>query len=296
MYVITGATGHTGSRIASQLLAAGKKVRVLVRDADKAKSLAALGAEVAIGDIGDAAFLTKAFTGATAAYLLIPPKMDSADFPAYQAAVGEAQVRALREARVPFAIHLSSMGAHTPVGTGVVAGLFWQERRLNRLPETHVLHLRPGYFMENFLASVPMLKHQHILGGPTHPDATMYFIATADIADYATKRFLALDFAGKDIQELIGSRDSTSQEMATILGKAVGKPDTKFVQFPYADALAAFQSFGISASVAQGYVDLNRFLNEGKGVVIQRDKANTTPTSLEAFAETVFKPAYLASA
>jgi uncharacterized protein YbjT (DUF2867 family) len=296
MYVITGATGKTGSRIARQLLAAGKKVRVLVRDASKAKDLAALGAEIAVGDIGDAAALTKAFTGATAAYLLIPPKMDAVDFPAYQAAVGEAQVRALREARVRYAIHLSSMCAHTPVGTGVVAGLFWQERRLNRLPDTHVLHLRPGYFMENMLASIPMLKHQHILGGPANPDAMMYFVATADIADYATKRFLALDFTGKDVQELIGSRDSTSQEMASVFGKAVGKPDTKFIQFPYADALAAFQSFGISASVAQGYVDLNRFFNEGKGHVIPRDAENTTPTTLETFAETVFKPAYSASA
>ncbi len=35
MYVITGATGNTGKAIASALLAAGKKVRVISRDAKK---------------------------------------------------------------------------------------------------------------------------------------------------------------------------------------------------------------------------------------------------------------------
>lgn len=295
MYVITGATGNTGRPIAEGLLAAGKKVRVVVRNKEKAKALAAKGAEIAEGQIGDAAFLAQAFAGATAAYLLIPPDMTAKDFPAYQAAIGEAQVRALREARVRYAVNLSSIGAHTPVGTGVVAGLYHQERRLNQLPDTHVLHLRPGYFLENTLASIPMIKGQGILGGPTAPDAKMLYIATRDIAAYALKRLLALDFTGKDIQELIGDRDSTPKELTAVIGAAIGKPNLPWVQFPYEDAYQAFQGFGISASVARGYVDLNRFFNEGKGDVVLRSAANTTPTTLEVFAREIFKPAYLAS-
>ncbi len=295
MYVITGATGNTGHVIAEGLLAAGKKVRVVVRNKEKAKALAAKGAEIAEGQIGDAAFLTQAFAGATAAYVLIPPDMTAKDFPAYQAAIGEAQVRALRETRVRYAVNLSSIGAHTPVGTGVVAGLYHQERRLNQLPDTHVLHLRPAYFLENNLASIPLIKGQGILGGPTAPDTKMHFIATRDIAAYALKRLLALDFTGKDIQELIGNRDSTPKELAAVIGAAIGKPELPWIQFPYEDAFQAFQGFGISASVARGYIDLNRFFNEGKGDVVIRSAANTTPTTLEAFAEEIFKPAYLAS-
>jgi uncharacterized protein YbjT (DUF2867 family) len=294
MYVITGATGNTGKRIATQLLAAGKKVRIVVRNKDKAKDLAAQGAEIAEGQIGDAAFLTQAFAGATAAYVLIPPKLDAPDFPAYQAAVGEAQVKALRESRVRYVVHLSSMGAHTPVGTGPVAGLFWQERRLNRLPDTHVLHLRPSYFMENILSSIPLIKHQGILGGPNNPDTKMWYIATADIADYAAKRLLALDFTGKDVQELIGSRDSSPQDFTTALGKAIGKPDLKWIPFPDADFKQALMGFGISDSVASGYVEMSHFFESGRGDVIPRNAENTTPTSPERFAETVFKAAYQA--
>jgi len=295
MYVIAGATGNTGHAISESLLATGKKVKAIVRNKAKAQKLADQGAEILEGGLDDAAFLSKAFAGATAVYILIPPRMDAVDFPAYQAAMGEAQVRALHEAKVPYAVHLSSMGAHTPVGTGVVAGLFHQERRLNRLPHTHVLHLRAGYFMENMLASIPMLKHQNMLGGALAADAKMAFIATKDIADYAVKRLLSLDFSGKEVQELLGSRDATPGEFTSVLASAVGKAGAKWIQFPDQDFVQALQGFGISASVAQGYVGLSRSVNEGRLQVIERDASNTTATSPEDFARTVFKPAYEAS-
>ena len=64
MFVITGATGHSGSVAAEALLAAGKKVRVVVRDAAKASRLKALGAEVFVADLADQAALARAVRGA----------------------------------------------------------------------------------------------------------------------------------------------------------------------------------------------------------------------------------------
>lgn len=74
MYIITGATGHTGKRIAENLLAAGHSVKVISRSTEKVAELVAKGAVAAIGDLADADFLTQAFKGATAVYLMIPPK------------------------------------------------------------------------------------------------------------------------------------------------------------------------------------------------------------------------------
>lgn len=292
MYAITGATGHTGRIIAEALLKAGKKVRVLGRDAAKLKGLTDKGAEAVVGNVEDAAFLTKAFGGVEAAYILIPPNLQAPDILAYQAKIGEAQVKALREAGVKYAVHLSSIGAHTPVGTGPVAGLFYQERRLNKLPDTHVLHLRPGYFMENVLGSIGMIKGMGINGGPLSPDVKMGFTATRDIGNYAAKRLLALDFTGKEVQELIGARDMTPQEFTSALGAAIGKADLKWVQFPPADAFHAMQGMGVSASMAQSFVDLSKFISEGGGNVVIRDAENTTPTTGEQFAKEVFAPAY----
>ena len=295
MYVITGATGNTGRVIAEALLKAGKKVRVMGRDADKLKSLVTLGAEAVVGSLEDARFLVTAFTGAKAVYLLIPPSYQTPDLGAHQDQVGDAEVKALREARVPYVVHLSSMGAHTPIGTGPVAGLFRQERRLNRLPDTHVLHLRPSYFMENAMNNLGMIKSMGINGGPLKADLSMNYIATRDIANYATKRLLALDFTGKDVQELIGAKDNTPQELTTALGLAIGKPDLKWIQFPDEDAFKAMVGMGLSASLAQSFIDLSHFLNAGGGKVIPRDQENTTPTTIDQFAKEVFAPAYNAA-
>src|SRR4249919_3792634 len=79
MYAILGASGNTGSVVARTLLASGKKVRLVVRDASKVSALTALGAEAVIGTVEDAASLTKAFQGAEGAYVLMPPDMRSED-------------------------------------------------------------------------------------------------------------------------------------------------------------------------------------------------------------------------
>ena len=73
MYAIAGVTGHVGSVAAETLLAQGKPVRVIVRDAAKGAPWKAKGAEVAIADLGDEAALASAFAGASGAFVLLPP-------------------------------------------------------------------------------------------------------------------------------------------------------------------------------------------------------------------------------
>ena len=61
--LVTGATGKVGSRFAARMLAKGYNVRILVRDAAKAASLATLGAEVVIGDLYNTDTLPPAVQG-----------------------------------------------------------------------------------------------------------------------------------------------------------------------------------------------------------------------------------------
>jgi len=61
MFTVFGATGNTGAVVAERLIAAGKPVRVAVRDASKVR---VRGAEIVTGDLSDAAFVTRALTGA----------------------------------------------------------------------------------------------------------------------------------------------------------------------------------------------------------------------------------------
>src|SRR5262249_6625775 len=73
MFVVTGVTGNTGKVVAENLLSAGKKVRVVVRDAKKGDPGRARGAEVAAATCDDEIALARAREGAEGAYVLFPP-------------------------------------------------------------------------------------------------------------------------------------------------------------------------------------------------------------------------------
>lgn len=285
MYAIVGATGNTGRIVADRLLAEGKPVRVIGRNAERLQPLVAKGAEPFVGSILDAPFLTRALTGAAAAYVMTPPSMREPDFRAYQNRVGEAVAGAVGETGVRHVVHLSSMGADRPTGTGPVLGLHDAELRLNLLSGVNVLHLRPAYFMENLLGSIPGLRQMGVLGGPLRPDVVFPMIATRDIAKYAAERLQELDFTGHGVQELLGARDVTMQEVAPILGRAIGKPDLQYMQFPYADVEQGMVAMmGLSPDVARSYVELARAINDGVLAGVTRTARNTTPTSIEQFA------------
>src|ERR1700684_2096345 len=101
MYVILGASGNTGSIIADLLLSKGKKVRVVGRDAERLQRFVRKGAEAFTGDVSDAAALTKAFSGARAAYLLLPPITSRED----QERESDAIAQAVKESGLRYALH-----------------------------------------------------------------------------------------------------------------------------------------------------------------------------------------------
>ena len=287
MYVIMGATGNTGKPLAMALLNAGKKVRVISRAADKAKALTDKGAELFLGDSSNADFLTKAFSGATAAYVLIPPDWTASDFYSYQQKMADAIVTAVKNSGVKNVVSLSSIGTHIEEFSGVVYGLRYLEQKLNAIENLNALHLRPTYFMENIFSQVPVIKQNGIMGSPVKGDLTMTVIATQDIAAYAAKRLLAMDFKGKGIQYLLGQREVTYNEIAKVFGKAIGKPDLAYVEFPYEGLKQALLGMGASESLADSMNTFIEKLNEGKvSADAKRTPESTTPTTIEEFAKT----------
>src|ERR1700739_1962887 len=229
MYVILGASGNTGSIITDTLLSKGKKVRVVGRDASRLQRFVRQGAEAYTGDVNDAAALTKAFSGAHAAYLMLPPITSRED----QERESDAIAKAATESSLRYAVHLSSYGAHVPQGTGPVTGLHSSEQKLNAISGLNVLHLRAAYFMENNLAAISMIQEMGIFGHALLPDLKLPMMATRDVGDYAAQRLLDMDFSGKQTRELLGERDLSMTEVTTIIGRGIGKPDLRYVQFPY---------------------------------------------------------------
>ena len=293
MYVVLGASGHTGSVVASSLLLKGEKVRVVGRDVGRLQRFARKGAEAFTADVSDAAALTDAFSNARAAYLMLPPSLTSQDYHADQERESDAIAKAVKESGLRYAVNLSSYGAHVPEGTGPIAGLHSSEQRLNAIGGLNVLHLRAGYFMENNLAAIGMIHGMGVFGHALLPDLKVPMIATRDIGDYAARRLLDLDFSGKQTCELLGERDLSMSEVTAVIARGIGKPDLRYVQFPYEEVQQVLLQMGIPSKTAALFIEMYKAINAGIVAPQEaRSAQNATPTSFEKFVQDTFAPAY----
>jgi len=293
MIIILGASGKVGGKLTDLLLARHEQVTVVGRDRRKFSFAEAKGAVAAVGDISSQEFLEKTFQGADAAFVMIPPNFRAEDLREYQNAVGGAIAAALRNTGVKQVLNLSSQGADLKEGTGPVLGLRDQEERLNLLPNTKVLHLRPTYFMENLLMNVDLIRSKGIMGSSIRGDVSFAMIAARDIAAFAADRLVKRDFTGKTMHDLLGRRDLSLDDAASIIGTAIGRPALRYVTFSYADAEEGMVAMGLSRSVSRAFVELSRALNEGRFAVgLERTEQNTTSTSFEQFVGDIFLPLY----
>jgi uncharacterized protein YbjT (DUF2867 family) len=293
MYVVLGAGGNTGHIVAKSLLAKHKKVRVVGRNAAHLQPFAAQGAEVFIGDLSDASAVNKALQQADSAYVMIPPNPTSKDPRGYQEHVSDNIAAAVKSTGVKNVVVLSSIGADKSSGTGPVIGLHDFEQKIDHIDGANVLFLRAAYFMENTLAQAAIIRMIGSSAGPLRPDLKIPMIATRDIGTAAADALLQLSFRGKQTRELLGHRDLNYNEIAAIIGNAIGKPDLKYIQAPDDQVRAGMVQSGMSDQVARLLIEMAQALNSGYMHALEtRATNNTTPTSYENFVAETFVPAY----
>lgn len=293
MYVVLGASGNTGHVVANSLLSSGKKVRVVGRNADHLQLLANKSGEVFTADVIDAQSLTRAFQGVESAYILIPPNTTTNDYRGFQERASDAIAKAVRDAGVKNIVSLSSVGADKPSSTGPVVGLHNLEQKLNQIEGANILHLRAGYFMENTLPQVAPIRKMGLAVGPVRSDLKLPMIASSDIGKAAADELLRLDFKGKQTRELQGQRDICYEEVAGIIGKAIGKADLKYVQAPDEQVRPALVQAGLSDDLAGLILEMAKALNSGYMHALEpRSERNTTGTKYEDFVAEHFVPAY----
>jgi uncharacterized protein YbjT (DUF2867 family) len=289
MNVILGASGNTGSLIANFLLSRGQKVRVVGRDVRRLQRFVRKGAEALTAEMTDAAALSKAFGGARAAYLLLPPITSRED----QERQSDAIAKAVKDSGLRYAVHLSSYGAHVPEGTGPVTGLHSSEQKLNAISDLNVLHLRAAYFMENNLTAIDMIHGMGLFGHALLPDLKLPMIATRDVGDYAAQRLMDLDFSGKETRELLGERDLSMTEATAVIARGIGKSNLRYEQFTYDQVQQVLVQMGMPPGKAAVYIEMFEAINAGLlAAREQRSPENSTPTSFETFVRDVFVAAY----
>ncbi len=282
MFVIAGVTGHVGSVAANELLSKGEKIKVIVRSAEKGAEWSKRGAEIAVGGLEDEAFLTGAFKGARAAFLLLPPDWAASDVLAMQKKVGASIANAVKSANVPHVVLLSSNGADVPDGTGPIKGLYHLENAL-RATGTKLTSVRAGMFMENVAQGIGAAKAAGIYPNfmPSQ-DMAMPMIATKDIGTLVAECLIA----GPKTEniDLHGPSYSVKQ-LAEKVGSALGK-SLPIIDVPQAGWLDALVQGGVPKPWAESYVEMYNGLLSGK-VMPKGDRAVTGKTAIDEVIKTL---------
>lgn len=291
-YVITGSIGHISKPIVEGLVKAGHSVTVITSKVENAAKIEILGAKPAVGSVEDADFVTQAFAGADAVYLMIPPKWGVTDWRGFQNEVADNYIAAIKTNAVPYVVMLSSIGAHMGNGAGPVDGLYDLEQKLKTIDDLNVKVLRPSYFMYNLFGMVGMVKGMGMMGS-NFGDDKVVLVHTSDIAEAALQNLMNLDFTGNQIQ-YIASDERTGAEIATVLGEAVGKPETPWIVFSDEQSKQGILQAGLNEEIATGYTTMGKSIRNG---TMQEDYFANRPASLgkvklEEFAKNEFAPAF----
>ncbi len=262
-YVLTGSLGHISKPVATNLIAAGHDVTIITTNSSKTAEIEKIGATAAVGSVDDASFINKAFAGADAVYLMIPPKWDVQDWLAYQTEVADNYVNAITSNAIGHIVMLSSIGAQMGTGAGPIDGLAVLESKLKNT-NAAVKALRPSYFFYNLHAQKGLVDQAGIMGanfGTT--DEKLVLTHTDDIADIAFQTLNELKFTGFSVQH-ISSDERYSNDIAKVLGTAIGKPELPWVTFEDEQSFGGMTQAGLSSTIASGYVQMGKSIREGK--------------------------------
>jgi uncharacterized protein YbjT (DUF2867 family) len=221
MIAVTGITGKVGSRVARGLLAQGLKVRAVVRNRARGDEWAALGCEVSVASIDDAAAMTEAFRDVDGVFLMTPPNYDpEPGFPDTQrnAAALRAAIEASRPAKI---VLLSTVGAQV-TELNLLNNSGMTEAMLRTVP-VPVAFLRAAWFMENAAWDIESAKSGVVHSFLQPLDHRIPMVATEDIAQTAVE-LLGQAWNGVRVVELEGPERYSANDVAAALASALHHP------------------------------------------------------------------------
>ncbi|WP_419802770.1 NAD(P)H-binding protein [Mucilaginibacter sp.] len=257
---LTGSLGNIGKPLTEILVKKKHDVTVISNNAERQKEIENLGAKAAIGSIEDVDFLTKTFRNADVVFCMeavATAEMFNPDFDIVAAYIHIAEkfVQAINKAGVKKVVHLSSIGAHAQKGFGLMKMHHEAEKVMQTLPEdVGVKIMRPVGFFSNLYRSMQSIKMQGAIISNYGGDKKEPWVSPKDIAATIAKE-MELPFNGKSIR-YIASEELSPNEVAKILGDAIGKPELKWLCIPDEQLLQGMLSIGMNKAVAEGFIEM----------------------------------------
>lgn len=318
--VLTGSLGNISQPLTKELIQKGHSVTVISSQAERRQAIEAMGAKAAIGSIRDEAFLIRLFTGADIVYLMEPAKPEGLFDKTYDPYESVRELvniykQAVLQSGVKKIIHLSSIGAHTGEGVGLLRFHYIAESILRSLPnDVSIKFMRPVGFYGNLLGNAPLIHSMSkgfigavmalryyglsgLLSGKRGVILANYggetvnlMVSPYDIASVIAEE-MEKPFNGRTAR-YIASDESTCNETAAILGAAIGKPYLKWGTISDKMMRNTMLKRGMNAMMVNGLVEMGISGRTGK---LYEDYNKNRPvlsnTKLSAYAPT-FAEAY----
>ena len=265
--IITGSLGNISKPLTQQLVQKGHSVTVISSDPQKQKDIEALGAKAAIGTMQDISFLTHTFKGADAVYLMEAishSSMFNSNFNIIEAysQIARNYKQAVEKSGVKKVIHLSSIGAHTTEGNGVLSMHYYAEQIFNQLPnDISIKFMRPVGFYSNLFRYIQTIKTQGAIISNYGGDKKEPWVSPLDIATIIAEE-MEKTFDGRTIR-YIASEENSPNEIANVLGEAIGNSNLKWITIPDDQLLSGMISSGMNIQIAKGFVEMQAAQGNG---------------------------------
>lgn len=277
--VLTGSLGHISRPLAEDLLQKGHSVTVISSKKERQSEIESLGAKAAIGRIEDEDFLTQTFVGAEAVYCMEAPGGffdPNFDLMAKTTQIGRVYQSAIERSGVNRVIHLSSIGAHTSKGNGILAFHYNIEKILEALPSSvSIRFIRPVGFYYNLLSFIPLIKATGHIMANYGGDTKDLWVAPEDIA-FTISQIITQPFTGREVR-YVASEEISPNEIAHLIGTAIGKPDLQWIEITDEKQLQGFLGAGMNPSIAKGLVEMNAGRKNG---ILYEDYYRNPPAEL----------------
>ena len=258
---LTGSLGNISKPLANELIHKGHNVTVISSKPERQKEIEALGAQAAIGTMEDAEFLSASFKGADVIYImetLGPNSFFNKNLDVNEAItrIGNIYKQAIQQSGVKRVVHLSSIGAHTDKGVGMLAFHHNVETILKQLPEdVSIKFMRPVGFYYNLFAFIPTIKSQDAIIANYGGNDKEPWVSPLDIARVIAEE-IEKPFNGREVR-YIASDEVSPNEVAKILGEAISKPGLKWLAISDEQQLNGMIAAGMNPQTAKGLVEMN---------------------------------------
>ncbi len=246
--VVIGGTGNVGQGVVPALLASGQQVRVLTRnpDGDVAQGQAEAGAQIAKGDLGDAASLEAALAGVDRVYLATAPT-------AHQSEQALAALEAIKTSAP--GTHVVRLSALSPEPT-LDFELGRQHNEVDEAIKSSGLPwtiLKPTFFMQNLIGAAEGVVADGNLYSP-FKDGILPMIDIRDVFESFAAVLTSDGHEGKTY-ELTGPEAIGLDRVAEALSKATGNKVT-YVDVPTEAAEQSFVDAGYPQWTAHAFCEL----------------------------------------